>query len=315
MRAPLWLWLVLLIGTPLLLAVDLFVIYPRHRRGRHLGPGLWSLVWLAFGLALTPVVGAIAGETLAIKYTTGFLVEKGLDLDQVFVFALVVAAYKAPAPAASRAVLWALVVGVLLRIPFVLLGYWLGEHGFGVAEAVILGAFVLAGVYLVRTRHDEADPLDNRFARLMSRTVEVEPAYVGKAFVVRRDRRRLFTLAGVLLVVLFTADIYFAATVPMVFAFTKPPFLVVASTCAALLGWGSLYAWASTVEVEPAKVKVGMAVVLWLVAADLVSYWIRKSPPTWVLPVLIAVTIAVPIAASVRARSKAAGAASGAGSG
>lgn len=315
MRAPLWLWLVLLVGTPALLAVDLFVIYPRHRPGRHLGPGLWSLAWFALGLALIPAVGAVAGETYAIKYTTGFLVEKGLDLDQVFVFALAVAAYKAPAQAAGRVVLWALVAGVLLRIPFVWLGYWLGEHGFGVAELVILCGFVLAGVFLVRTRHDEADPLDNRFAHLMARTVAVEPAYVGKAFLVHRGGRRVFTLSGVLLVVLLTADLYFAATVPMVFAFTKPPFLVVASTCAALLGWGSLYAWASTIRVEPAKLKVGMAVVLWLVAADLVSYWIRKSPPTWVLPVLIAVTIAVPIAASIRSRSKDGGVVSGAGGG
>lgn len=313
MRAPLWLWLVLLVGTPALLAVDLFVIYPRHRPGKHLGPALWSLAWLALGLALIPAVVAVAGETYAIKYTTGFLVEKGLDLDQAFVFALAVVAYEAPAVAAQRTVLWALVIGVLLRIPFVWLGYWLGEHGFGVTEIVVLCGFVLAGVFLVRTRHDEADPLDNRFARLMSRTVAVEPTYVGKAFLVRRDGRRVFTLAGVLLVVLLTADIYFAATVPMVFAFTKPPFLVVASTCAALFGWGSLYAWASTIRVEPAKLKVGIAVVLWLVAADLVSYWIRKQPPTWLLPLLIAVTIAVPIVASIRARAGEAH--SGAGSG
>lgn len=312
MTAPLWLWLVLLIGTPTLLAIDLFVVYPRHRPGRHLGPGLWSLAWLALGLALIPAIGAVAGETYAIKYTTGFLVEKGLDLDQVFVFALAVAAYEAPADAAGRTVLWALVAGVLLRVPFALVGYLLGEHGFGVIEVVMLCAFVLGGVFLIRTRHDEHDPLDNRFARLMARTVEVEPAYVGRKFVLRRGRRRIYTAAGVLLVVLLTADLYFAATIPMVFAFTKPPVLVVASTCAALLGWGSLYAWASSIRVEPAKLKVGMAVVLWVVAADLLAYWVRKDPPTWVLPLLIAVTIAVPIIASIRSNAGTAG--SGAGS-
>ena len=298
-----WAWATLLILAPLLLALDLFAL-PRVT-----GPievraaGIWSIVWLLVGVAFVGLVWNQAGETYAIKYATGFAVEKGLTIDQVLVFALIVAAFRPPDGRGDRAVFLALWLGLVLKIPAIAVGAFLGHHAEDPVRFVLSAAFLVGGVILIRRGEREAETEENRYLNFLSRHLDFIDDWVGDRFVARIDGRRRYTRAFALLTVLVTTDLYFAVTVPLAFAAQKPAFLVLASSTFAVLGIRSLYWFVSGVVVDDLLLRVSLAVVLWLVAAELLVQPAFHEP-RWVLPILIAITVAVPIG-SAHLRSRA----------
>jgi len=307
MHVATWAWVVLLVATPVLLALDLLV-FPRG--GGAIAPRAawrWALVWTVVGVAFAGVVWAAAGETYAVKYTTGFAVEKALTVDQALVFALVVASFAAPGPAGRRAVFFALWVGLLLKLPFIALGTAIARSEPESLHWVIAGAFVVGGlVFLLRSEADP-DAAQNRYLRLLRRRLDFTDTWDAEHFVVHEappggsggPARRRYTLAFAMLVVLLTADIYFAATVPLAFAIKKPGFLVLASSTFALLGIRSLYWWVTSLEVDRVKLRIALALVLWLVAVELLlePYFHAIS---WLLPELVLGVIAWPLVSARR---------------
>jgi predicted tellurium resistance membrane protein TerC len=122
----------------------------------------------------------------------------------------------------------------------------------------------------------------------------VLPEYVGRSFVVRRDGKQMFTLAAVVVIALLSADLYFAATVPLAFAFTKPAFIVLSSNVMAVLGFRSLYGFAVSINLKPSTLKVTVALVLWLVAVDQAAAN-RVHQPTWAIPTLVLLIVGAPM--------------------
>jgi tellurite resistance protein TerC len=309
MHVSTWAWVVLLVATPVLLALDLLV-FPRGSDA--IAPRAawrWALLWTVVGVAFAGVVWLAAGESYAIKYTTGFAVEKALTVDQALVFALVVTSFAAPAPAARRAIFYALWVGLLFKLPFIALGTAIARSEPESLHWVIAGAFVVGGlVFLLRSEADP-DAAQNRYLRLLRRRLDFTDTWDGGSFVVHdapaagpdRPSRRRYTLAFAMLVVLLTADIYFAATVPLAFAIKKPGFLVLASSTFALLGIRSLYWWVASLEVDRVKLRIALALVLWLVALELLLEPYLHAV-SWLLPELVLSVIAWPLVSARRRR-------------
>ncbi len=305
MHVSVWAWVVLLVATPILLALDLFVFPRGHDVIPPRAAWIWTLVWTLVGLGFAGFVWVEAGESYAIKYTTGFAVEKALTVDQALVFALVVTSFSAPTAAAKRAIFLALWVGLLLKLPFIALGTAIARSQPENLHWLIVVAFVVGGlVFLLRSEADP-DAAQNRYLQWLRGHLDFVDEWRGDRFVVREADpvatpdvsvdesvevsvagpgdgsedesdarsgrpRRQYTLAFAMAVVLLTADVYFAATVPLAFAIKKPGFLVLASSTFAMLGIRAMYWWVSSLEVDRVKLRIALAIVLWLVALELV---------------------------------------------
>lgn len=293
-RVPGWLWIAVLVLTPALLAIDLFVVGRRHPQMTHRAAAFWAVFWFVLGLGFTGVVVLVSEQYYGIKYATGYLVEKALTIDQVFVIALVVRTWKTPQPIARWLVWYALIALIAMRLPFIALGYLLSETDSRVLYLVMAGLFVAGGITVLRHRDHHGDPTDSRWVALLSRRRPVIDEFDGREMVVRRGGRKVYTLAAVVMMALLTTDLYFGATVPLAFAFTKPPFLVLTSALLSLLGCRSLYVFANSIRISTRSLKTYLAVVLFLVAGDLlISPFLPH--PTWLVPLAIWCVVGIPI--------------------
>jgi tellurite resistance protein TerC len=307
--APWWLWATALVLAPILIALDLFVVGRIHPVLGDRAAAVWTAIWFVLGLSYGLLVWSAAGETYAIKYSTGFLVEKALTVDQVFVIALLIKAWKTPESLADKVVFMALWLGLLMRLPFIGLGHLLAENDSDLFHFLMAGLFVIGGVFLVRTRNEHPEPAHEPALRVAERFRPVLHQYVGNQMVVRRDGQKLFTLGAVVVIALLMADLYFAATVPLAFAFTKPAFIVLSSNVMALLGFRSLYGFAVGINLKPSTLKVTVAVCLWLVAIDQAAAN-RVHQPTWAIPTLVLLIVGMPmLLAWIRTRREVAAAA------
>jgi tellurite resistance protein TerC len=289
--APTWLWVAAIVAAPLLIGLDLFVVARIHPRMSSTAAALWSIFWFVVGAAFAAVVWWAVGEDYAIKYSTGYMVEKALTIDQVFVIALIISTWRAPRTVAPRLVFIGLSVALLARLPFIALGTWLAESDSQLLRVADGLFFVVGGIILMRTRHEREDPRHGFGVHFLERIGTVVPEYQGRNFLVH-GRRRTFTLAAVVLLTLITADLYFDIAVPLAFAFTKPPFIVLASTLLSMLGMRSLYVFVASLQVNLTRLKIVLAIIMWLVALDLFLYE-RIERPTWLVPGLVMTIVLV----------------------
>ena len=310
MHVELWAWLLLLVATPILLALDLFVLPRGHDQLAPRTAWWWSVVWALVGLSFAVVVWIEAGEHYAVKYLTGFAVEKALTVDQALVFALVVTSFAAPSRPAKRAIFLALWLGLLFKLPFIALGVAIARSEPESLHLIVAGAFFVGGlVFLLRSEADP-DAAQNRYLRWLRRHLDFTDTWRGDRFVVTEaptddptgPPRRRYTLAFAMVVVLLTADIYFAITVPLAFAVKKPGFLVLASSTMALLGIRALYWWVSSLEVDRVKLRIALAIVLWLVSLEMVlEPYIHAISA--IMPELVFAVIGWPLVSARRRRT------------
>lgn len=296
-----WWWFGLLVLAPMLLALDMYVIPagsgPIARR-----PALiWTLIWTALGLVFGAAVWATWGERYAIKYTTGYVVERALTINQVMVFALVLRSFRPPGRAATRAAFFAIWFALVLKLPFIVVGAFLGQQGGDPLRYGLSMLFVLGGVFLVRDRDHQPTVAENRYLRFLASRLDFVEEWHEDRLIIQADGRRRYTLEFALVVVLISVDLYFAASVPLAFASQKPPFLVFASSVLSVVGLRSLYWLFDSLKIDPKVIRVTLALVLWLVAGELLLSDALHDP-SWLLPAAIASVLAVPIIGAARRR-------------
>ena len=301
MDLPLWVWVVVLGLLPVLYAVDLFLV-PRGRDPGWRAALVWALVWLAVGLAASGLVAVSAPANYSAKYVVGFLVEKGLTVELTVVVAGILAVFRPPEDVGGRAVLFALVAGVVLRVPFIALGAVLADSEHVVVHLLVAACFFAGAVVLARP-HRHPDPFDRPALRLAARIHPFTRSYEGGAFVVRRDGQRLFTATFALFAVLGTADLFFDATLPVAFAFTKPAGIVLLSSGFAMLGFRSTYLLIRDLPFDLERLRRGLAVVLALLGLELLAET-RTDAPAWSHAVLVLIVVLLPFAVAIVRRPR-----------
>jgi tellurite resistance protein TerC len=235
------LWVVL--GTLILgmLGLDLFVFHRDAHEVSLREAAAWSAVWIALGLGFGALVYAMRGSAAGGEYFAGYLIEKSLSMDNVFLFAMLFGYFAVPARYQHRVLFWGVVGAIAFRVVFILVGASLLEafhvliYGFGLL-------LLLTGVRMWRSRGHAVDPERNLVLRLVRRAVPMTPDYRGARFFALEAGRRLATPLFAVLVVVETTDVMFAIdSIPAVFAITTDPFIVVSSNLFAILGLRSLY--------------------------------------------------------------------------
>lgn len=225
MDVPLWGWLAVLAAILVMLAVDLFA----HRREHVVSlreAAVWSAVWVTLGLGFGLLIWRFYGAEAGGQYFAGYLIEKSLAVDNVFVFALIFTAFAVPRQYQHRVLFYGVLGALVFRAIFIAGGAALLERFHWILY--VFGAFlVLTGWKMLRHRNEHADPMRSRTLRLVRRWVPSTDEYHGQKFWIRQGHRWVATPLFLVLVLVETTDIVFAVdSIPAIFAVTQEPFLV-----------------------------------------------------------------------------------------
>ena len=274
-------WAAVIAAILLMIAADTFFFHRDAHEVRGREAAISSVVWVSIGLAFGLLVLAAYGGRAAGEYYAGFLLEKSLSVDNLFVFALILSYFNVPKILQHRVLLWGVLGALVFRAMFIAAGAALLESAQWMIY--VFGAFlVYTGYKMARNTGHETDPARNPALRLLRKVTAVTPDYVGQQMTVREGGKRLATPLLAVFVVIATTDVVFAVdSIPAVFAVTREPFIVFTSNAFALLGLRALYFLLAELLEKFTYLKVGLAAVLVFVGVKmLLSFTIHL--PVWV---------------------------------
>src|SRR4051812_24644775 len=304
MHAPVWAWFAVVAFIAAMLAVDLLVLHRKPHEVTVKEAAVTSAGWVAISGAFGMLIWLVGGASAAGEYTAGYLIEKSLSIDNVFVFALLLGWFAVPAALQHRVLFWGVVGALVLRFVFVLLGASLLETFHW--AIYVFGAFlVFTGVKMALHRNTEMRPDRNPAVRMLRRIMPVSSTYDGGRFVTRQsdERGRMVRAATPLLAVLVaveTTDIVFAVdSIPAVFAVTDDPFIVFTSNAFAVLGMMALYFLLAGLMTRFRHLKTGLATVLVFVGAKMLAADLVHVP-VWASLIVISAILAAAIGVSWR---------------
>jgi tellurite resistance protein TerC len=296
---PLWAWGAVGALIVAMLLLDLFVFHREAHEVTMREAATSSAMWVALGLAFGAVVWMVWGGDRAGEYYAGYLIEKSLSVDNIFVFALLFSFFAVPAAFQHRLLFWGVLGALVFRGLFIAAGAALLEN-FHWVIYVFGGFLVWTGVRMARHGDAEVHPERNPVLRLLRRVMPVTDAYVGTRFFVRRDHRTWATPLFAVLVAIETTDVLFAVdSIPAIFAVTDEPFIVFTSNAFAILGLRALYFLLAGLMDRFVYLKYGLAAILVFVGVKMLLVDVWHIPIALSLAVIAAV-LGVSVALSLR---------------
>jgi tellurite resistance protein TerC len=277
---PFWLWPSFLGLVLVLVAIDLGVNRRHHGpmpRRRALG---WSAVWIGIAMAFAGLVALVRGGDAAIDYLTGYVLEKSLSVDNLFVFLLLFRHFRVPEGEQHRVLTWGILGALVFRGALIIGGVELIQH---YRPAIyVLGAFlVLTGIRTLVERPERRKPIDQtRLVRGLRKVLHIVPEYHGGKFVIRRDGRLAGTLLLLVLAVVELTDVVFAVdSIPAIFAITDDTFIVFSSNILALLGLRALYFALVDLFARLRYLRFGLGTILILIGIKMALHDLVHVPP------------------------------------
>ena len=298
MDVSLIIWIALLVGILAMLLVDLLL----HRDAHVISvreAAIWSAIWVAIGLAVGGAIWAFYGSEFGMQYFAGYVIEKSLAVDNVFVWAVIFSYFAVPRQYQHRVLFYGVVGALIFRAIFIGAGSLLIASFAWILY--VFGAFlIITGIKMLRQRNEHIDPSKSKTLRLFRRFVPTTDEYDGQKFLTRRNGVLMATPLLAVVVVVEVTDIIFAVdSIPAIFAVTQEPFLVFASNALAILGLRAMYFLLADLIHRFVYLKAGLSIVLvWVGIKMIVSHAWFKIPTAISLGVVIAI-IAVSIIASL----------------
>ena len=299
MVVDLWVWAAFGVFIAATLVVDLIAFGRRGEEVPFRRAIAWSVGWTALGLAFAVVLWAWQGSKPAEEYLAGFLIEKSLSIDNLFVFALIFSYFAVPAAYQRRVIFWGIVGAIVLRGVFIAAGAALLDAFH--ATIYVFGAFlIITGFRMARHSEVEIHPDRNPVLRLLARALPMTTEYHRDRLTVREGGRRLATPMLAALAMVATFDVVFAVdSIPAIFAVTRDVFIVYAANAFSLLGLSALYFVLAGMMGRFRYLNVGLAVVLVFVGLKMVVSDLFHVP-VYVSLAVIVVTLVIAVAASLR---------------
>jgi tellurite resistance protein TerC len=296
-------WVLFLAFVIGMLVLDLGVFHRHAHTVSRREAAVWSLVWVALALAFNAGVYAVRGPQVGFEWTTGYLIEKSLSVDNIFVFLLIFSAFQVPSQYQHRVLFWGILGALVMRAAMILAGTALLEQFHPVIY--LFGAFLIyTGLKFFRGRKAEPALEENRVLRLTRRLFPTTATYEGARFFVRRQGVLHATPLFLVLVLVESTDVVFAVdSIPAIFAVTRDPFIVFTSNIFAILGLRALYFFLAGYLAELKYLKPALAVVLIFVGAKMLLTDVYKVPAPAGLA-FIAHVLGVAVVASVRAQRR-----------
>jgi tellurite resistance protein TerC len=302
-HVDLWVWGAFTGFIMAMLVVDLFVVHRDAHAVSLREAALWSAIWVGLALAFGGVIWVWMGPQAGGQYLAGYLIEKSLSVDNIFIFALIFGAFAVPDRYQHRVLFWGVIGALLFRAIFIAAGVTLLERFHW--TLYVFGAFlVFTGIRMALARNLHVDPKRNPVLRAMRRVVPMTEEYDGQRMIVRRAGRLTATPLLAVLIVVETTDIIFAVdSIPAILAVTTAPFLVFTSNAFAILGLRALYFLLAGMMDRFRYLKLGLAAVLVFVGVKMLVAVVIVVP-IWLSLLVIAGMIGVSVATSMAGRGK-----------
>ncbi|WP_121250804.1 TerC family protein [Nocardioides ferulae] len=299
MDVPIWAWAAVLAVIVVMLAIDLFA----HRTAHVVGvkeAAAWSAIWVSLGLAFGGIVWWAYGAQAGGEYYAGYLIEKSLAVDNVFVFALIFTYFAVPREYQHRVLFYGVLGALVFRAIFIAGGAVLIENFAWILY--MFGAFlVYTGWKMFRHRDDQMDLSRNKLLALAKKRIPSTEEYHGQKFWVKQAGKWVATPLFFVLIMVETTDIIFAVdSIPAIFAVTQDPFLVFTSNAFAILGLRAMYFLLADLIDRFIYLKAGLAAILVFVGIKMLLLDVWKVP-IWLSLGVIATCITVAVVASLRA--------------
>lgn len=303
-----WFYGIFILFVLLMLALDLGVFHRKAHEVSFKEAGIWSIVWVSLALTFNFILyqysienfGAEAGRQVGLEFLTGYIIEKSLSVDNIFVFVMVFAYFAIPSIYQHRILFYGILGALIFRAIFIALGSALMEFHWII---YIFGGFlIITGIKMFFTSNEEIEPEKNFLIRIFKKFMPVTHQIDGKSFFVKVNGITHATPLFIALLFLEATDIIFAVdSVPAIFAVTKEPLIVFTSNIFAILGLRSMYFMLAGVLDKFHFLQYGLAVVLVFVGLKMV--WLNPLydghfPIVWSLSIILG-TILISIIASL----------------
>jgi tellurite resistance protein TerC len=283
-----------------MLALDLGVFSRRAHEVSFREAAIWSAVWIGLALAFNFVLYLWRGQEVALQFFTGYLIEKTLSVDNIFVFVLLFAALAVPSHLQRRLLTLGVIGALVLRAALILAGASLIERFHWIVY--VFGVFlIVTGIRFFFQQEKEARPDRNLLVRLARRVLPVTPTYEGERFVVRRQGALFITPLFIALLAVESADLIFALdSIPAIFAITQDPFIVFTSNAFAILGLRALYFLLAGSITRLHYLKYGLAAALVFVGVKMALSDVVHLPIALSLAIIVVILSAATIFSLIR---------------
>jgi tellurite resistance protein TerC len=277
-----WLWVGFNVFVLAMLAVDLFVFHREAHAIRTTEALTWSIIWVVLAFVFGAGVYVFMGREAGLEYFAGYLIERALSIDNIFVFVLIFSYFHVPPRYQHRVLFWGILGALLMRGAMIAAGAYLIHQFHWVIY--VFGAFlVFTGIRMATHSEHAIDLETNPMIRLVRRMFPVSKGYHGEHFFAREPvagvSRLVVTPLFVVLALIETTDLVFAIdSIPAIFAVTDDPFIIYSSNIFAILGLRAMYFLLADVMDRFHYLKVGLSVVLVFVGAKMLLTDIYKIP-------------------------------------
>ncbi|WP_250037401.1 TerC family protein [Paractinoplanes maris] len=291
-----------------LLALDLAVgVFRPHAVGFR-EAAVWSIFYIAVAVAFGVVFGQVAGWDFGAQYFAGYIVEKSLSVDNLFVFVIIMATFAVPEKYQQEVLTFGIIIALVLRVIFIALGATL--------LSLFSFMFLIFGLILIFTavqlfRHRDVDPdvEDNALVKFSRRILPVTDDYIGGKMITKVDGRRVVTPMFIVLIAIGSSDLLFALdSIPAVFGVTDEAFIVFVANAFALLGLRALFFLVKGLLDRLVYLSAGLSVILAFIGVKLVLHWlhvdINTSVPEIPTPLSLVVIIGVLIVTTIASLMK-----------
>lgn len=299
MDTPLIFWIIFNCFVLLMLALDLGVFHRKSHEVTVKEALTWTSVWIGLALIFNVIIYVWRGQQQALEFFTGYLVEKALSIDNIFVFIMIFSYFQIPVKYQHKVLFWGILGALIMRVLFIFAGVALLEKFH--FTIYIFGAFLIFTGYKMFYHSDsKIDPGKNPVLKLFKRFMPVSPSLSEDNFFVKIDGRRFATPLFLVLILIETSDLIFAVdSIPAILAITQDHFIVYTSNVFAILGLRSLYFALAGIVHRFWLLSYALAIVLVFVGTKMMLIDVYKIPIEWSL-IFIALIITGSILLSLR---------------
>lgn len=299
MDTPLIFWIIFNAFVLIMLALDLGVFHRKIHEVSLKEALTWTFVWVFLAMVFNVIIYFWRGQQQALEFFTGYLVEKALSIDNIFVFIMIFSYFHIPSKYQHKVLFWGIIGALIMRVIFIFAGVALIEKFH--FTIYIFGALLLfTGYKMFSHNNSKIDPDKNPSIRFFKKFMPVTPELHDDKFFVKLDGRRFATPLFLVLILIETTDLIFAVdSIPAILAITQDHFIVYTSNVFAILGLRSLYFALAGVVHRFWLLSYGLAIVLIFVGIKMVMIDLYKIPIEWSL-LFIATVITTSILLSLK---------------
>lgn len=281
-----------------MLILDLAIFHKENQEESIKKALVWTGIWIVMALVFGIGVYYYMGSQTALDYYTGYLIEKSLSVDNIFVFLLVFSYFKVPEKFQHKVLFWGIFGALVMRFVFIFTGVALIER-FHWIIYVFGGFLVFTGIKLALEKDKEVHPERNPVLKLVRRFFPTTKSYHGSKFFIRRMGKLMATPLFIVLIVIETTDVVFALdSIPAILAITRDEFIVYSSNAFAILGLRALYFALSGIMRLFHYLHYGLALILVFVGVKMLLSEFYHIPTPYALA-FIGITLTVSVVASI----------------